>query len=202
MTVPATTLHGVRSFTEDGTPSPLEPETSAEALDAMEFEIALEVIAEHAAGPLGAEAIRARWPSRDVEWIRHELAQVGELLALFRRGESIAVPPVPQLRGALARLRVEGSVLELGELVDVGITLAAGRTLGAEMARVAESCPRLGLMRVAPVDRGIERLLERSIGDDGELLDGASPALAAARREVHAARERLVRRLESLLREM
>ena len=35
---------------------------------------------------------------------------------------------------------------------------------------------------------------------DGALLDTASPRLAAARREVHAARHRLLRKLESLLR--
>jgi DNA mismatch repair protein MutS2 len=48
----------------------------------------------------------------------------------------------------------------------------------------------------------VERQLERAVSDDGELLDTASPALAAARREVHVARERLVRRLEALLRDL
>ncbi|MEP6590168.1 MAG: Smr/MutS family protein [Gemmatimonadota bacterium] len=202
MTGPAMAAHGVRSFLEDGTPSALDPETSAEALDALEFDIALEVVAEHAVGPLGAEAIRARLPSRDADWIRFELAHVGELLALLRRGESIAVPPVPPLRGALGRLRVEGSVLELGELADVATTLSAGRVLDNELGRLADACPRLAGLRVPPADRAIERLLERSLGDDGQLLDSASPALAAARREVHAARERLIRRLDALLREM
>ena len=202
MTGPAMAAHGVRSFSEDGTPSALDPETSAEALDALEFDIALEVVAEYAVGPLGAEAIRTRLPSHDADWIRFELAHVGELLALLRRGESIAVPAVPPLRGALGRLRVEGSVLELGELVDVATTLSAGRVLGNELERLAEACPRLAGLRVPPADRALERLLERSLGDDGQLLDSASPALAAARREVHAARERLIRRLDVLLREM
>ncbi|MES2306048.1 MAG: Smr/MutS family protein [Gemmatimonadota bacterium] len=202
MTAPSLATHGVRSFVEDGTPSPLDPAHSADALDSLEFEVALEVVAEYSAGPLGAEAIRARRPSTDADWIRFELAYVGELLALLRRGESIAVAPVPQLRGALGRLRVDGSVLELGELADVKLTLAAGRAIANELERVADACPRLAMLRVPPVDRSVERLLDRSIGDDGELLDSASPALAAARREVHAARERLVRRLETLLRDL
>ncbi|MEO5799838.1 MAG: Smr/MutS family protein [Gemmatimonadales bacterium] len=202
MTVPSLVTHGVRSFVEDGTPSPLDPAHSADALDSLEFEIALEVVAEYSAGPLGAEAIRARQPSTDADWIRFELAYVGEMLALLRRGESIAVAPVPQIRGALGRLRVDGSVLELGELADVKFTLAAGRAIANELERVADACPRLAMLRVPPVDRGVERMLDRSIGDDGELLDSASPALAAARREVHAARERLVRRLEALLRDL
>lgn len=202
MTAPSMAILGVRSFIEDGTPSPLDPAHTAEALDALEFEIALAVVAEYAAGPLGEDALRARQPSSDVDWIRFELAYVGEVLALLRRGESVAVAPVPEVRGALGRLRIEGSVLELSELVDVKLTLVAGREIAAELERVTEACPRIAGLRVPPVDRGIERVLDRSIGDDGELLDSASPALAAARREVHAARERLVRRLEALLRDM
>lgn len=202
MTAPTLVTHGVRSFAEDGTPSPLDPVHSADALDSLEFEIALEVVAEYAAGPLGAEALRARRPSDDTDWIRCELAYVGELLALLRRGDSIAVAPVPSLCGVLGRLRVDGGVLELGEMVDVKVTLAAGRAIAAELERVAESCPRVAMLRVPPVDRTVERGLDRSIGDDGELLDSASPALAVARRDVHAARERLVRRLEALLREL
>ena len=46
----------------------------------------------------------------------------------------------------------------------------------------------------------LERRLEQSLDPDGAVLDTASPALAAARREVHQARARLIRRLESLLR--
>jgi DNA mismatch repair protein MutS2 len=46
----------------------------------------------------------------------------------------------------------------------------------------------------------LERRLEQSLDPEGAVLDTASPALAAARREVHQARARLIRRLESLLR--
>lgn len=202
MTAPQMAWHGVPSPSGDGTPSLLDPATSADALDAIEFGAALAVVAEHAAGPLGAAALRARRPSDDAGWIRFELAYVGELLALLRRGEGVVVTPVPEVRGALGRLRVEGSVLELGDLVAIRQTIAAGRAIGQELERVAESCPRVAILRVPPIDRAIERTLERSVGDDGELLDSASPALAAARREVHAARERLVRRLEHMLRDL
>src|SRR5690606_2689776 len=88
----------------------------------------------------------------------------------------------------------------LSELIDIRRTLAAGRTVSAELARVAELAPTLAQLRAGPVDKEIERRLERTVSDDGELLDSASPELAAARREVHAARERLIRRLEAILR--
>ena len=174
---------------------------SADALAALEFEHVLDVVADFAVGPLGAAALRARLPTDDIDWIRAELRLVGEVLAVLRRGVRFDVWPVPDVRGALGRLRVEGSVLEVPDLAAIRRTLGATRELAQEVERHAEACPRMASLRVAPVDRGIERLLELAIGDDGELLDSASPALAAARREVHAARERLVRRLEGMLRD-
>lgn len=192
---------GVPPLARDGTPVCLDAAMSAEALSALEYEHVLDVVADYAAGPLGAAAIRARCPTDDLEWIHAELFLVGEALAVLRRGVRFAVWPVPEVRGALGRLRVEGSVLEIADLAAIRTTLSAGREIAQELERQAESCPRVAALAAPPIDRAIERLLEISIGDDGELLDSASPALAAARREVHAARERLVRRLEGMLRD-
>ncbi len=202
MTAAAQVEHGVPSQSGDGTPSPLNPAMSAAALDALEFGAVLDVVADAAAGPLGAAALRARTPTDNLEWIRDELALVAEVLAVLRRGDALAVSPVPDLRSALGRLRLDGAVLELAELAAVHVALLAGRAIALELDRLAEHLPRVAQLRVPPVDRALERMLEQSVGDDGELLDSASPALAAARREVHTARERLVRRLEGLLREL
>ncbi len=202
MSVPAAGMNGVPSHRGNGTPLLLDPATSADALAALEFQSVLEVLAGLAAGPLGAAQLRARRPSGDADWIRWELALVGELLVVLRRGDRLDVPPVPELKGTLGHLRIEGSVLEIAELAAVKVTLAAGRAVAQELERLAESCPGVAALRTPPVDRTIERMLELAVGDDGELLDTASPALAAARREVHAARERLIRRLESLLRDL
>ena len=91
----------------------------AAALGDLEFDEVLAAVAGHAAGPLGAARVRERRPSADLEWIREELALVGEVAAVFRRGDKLVAEPVPDLSRALARLRIEGSVLELPELRDL-----------------------------------------------------------------------------------
>ncbi len=194
--------HRVPSSQGDGTPSTLDPVMSADALASLEVSAVLAVIADHAVGPLGAAAVRASRPSDDLAWIRHELLLVGEVLALLRRGERLEVAPVPVLKSALGRLRIAGSVLEVNELAEIKTTLAAGRIIASELERVEEMAPHLASLGVPPAARPIERTLELAIGDDGELLDTASPGLAAARREVLAARQRLIRRLESMLRDL
>lgn len=192
--------NGVSAHRSAGTPFPLPPQASAAALAVLEFSSALELVASFAAGPLGADRIRARHPVDGMAWIAGELAPIAELLGLFAEGGGIDVAPVPPLARVLGRLRLDGSVLEGLELAAVRKTLAAARLAAAELRRVEGSAPRTAMLRTPVPEPSIERRLDLSVDDDGELLDSASPELMRARREVHAARERLVKKLESVLR--
>jgi DNA mismatch repair protein MutS2 len=144
--------------------------------------------------------VRGRRPTDDLAWIRAELARVGEVAGLFRRGDGLLAEPIPDVTRTLARLRIEGSVLEGVELAALLRALVAARSVHADLRRVAESAPAAAALARALPDRAIELRLERSVDSDGNLLDSASPRLAAARREVQAARQRLLRRLDTLLR--
>ena len=196
------TPDGVPTHAQAGTPSLLPSGQCAEALETIEFEPVVALAAGYAAGPLGAARVRARRPTDDLEWIRAELARVGEVAGLFRRGDTLLAEAIPDVTRALARLRIEGSVLDGAELAALQRVLAAARQVHADLRRVEETAPLAAALAHPLPDRRIERRLEQSLDADGSVLDSASPALAAARREVHAARNRLIRRLESLLREL
>jgi DNA mismatch repair protein MutS2 len=58
----------------------------------------------------------------------------------------------------------------------------------------------VGALAVPVPERRIESRLEASLDEQGELVDNASPGLLRARRAVHAAREKLIKKLESMLR--
>jgi len=190
--------HGVRVSEDTGTPLPLSG--AENALDTLEFAQALDAVAARAAGPLGAARLRARRPATELAWIDGELASVEEVAALSRRQTPILVEPVPDAAAPLARLRVEGSVLDGAEFVTLRTVLRAARLNVAELRRVAEEAPRAALLAVAVPDKRIEGRLDAAFDDEGELLDGASPALAAARQAVHAARGRLLKKLDAILR--
>ena len=192
--------NGVPTDTEAGTPSPLPEERTADGLDAIELEPVLEVVAGRAAGPLGADRVRSRRPTLDLGWVRRELAMVGEVAGLFRRGDGLLAEPVPDVSRAFARLRIEGSVLEGQDLVAIGRVLGSARRVHEDLRRVKESAPLAADLAHDLPDKRLERRLEQSLGADGGLLDTASPGLAAARREVQHARQRLLRRLDALLR--
>jgi DNA mismatch repair protein MutS2 len=191
---------GVQAQIQGGTPLPLLPEHSKDALDTLEFDSVLQLVAAHAVGPLGAARVLGRRPTTDIEWISGELARVAEVAALFRRGDSLLAEPIPDVTRALARLRIEGSVLEGVELAALQRVLGAARNVSLDLRRVAEPAPRAAQLLQPLSDKATERRLEQSLDPDGNLLDSASPGLSATRREVQAARQRLLRRLESLLR--
>jgi DNA mismatch repair protein MutS2 len=193
-------LDGVPAHDQAGTPSPLPDPASADALETIELAEVIERVAALAAGPLGAERLRSRRPTDDIAWIRQELARVGETAGLFRRGDRLQAEAIPDVTRALARLRIEGSLLEGRELAAIQRVLAAARQVNADLRRVAEQAPLAAALSAPLPDKVLERRLEQSLDPDGAVLDTASPALAAARREVHQARARLIRTLESLLR--
>jgi len=190
---------GVQGSTDPGTPSSLPGQVDL-ALETLEFARALAVVSGFAAGPLGAERIRARRPTADLHWIRDQLARVEEVAGLFRRQTPLLVEPVPETRAALARLRVEGSVLDGQELVRIRALLRAARLNVAELRRVADEAPLAAELVVPLPEKTLDKRLEAALDDDGQLLDGASPALAGARRAMQSARARLIRKLESILR--
>ena len=193
---------GVPAQTQGGTPLPLPSGQVEDALETIEFGAVLERVAVYAVGPLGARRIRSRRPTDNVSWIGEELARAGEVAALFRRGDGLLAEPIPDVTRAVGRLRIEGSVLEGGELAALHRLLGAARVIHADLVRVADLAPRSSALARPLPDKAIERRLELSVDPEGNLLDTASPGLAAARREVQAARQRLLRRLDALLRSL
>jgi DNA mismatch repair protein MutS2 len=176
------------------------PRGAGTPLDILDFNDALDAVAGLAAGPLGAASVRARRPVTNIKLIREELAAVGEILVLERLGTAPSVEPVPEAHDQLARLRLDGGVLDGRALVVVRKVIAAARRTAGELKRVAADAPRAGAMVVELPPTTIDRRLEKSLDDEGVLLDTADPELGAARREVGASRQRLIKRLEGILR--
>jgi len=168
-------------------------------LETLEFPAALERVAAHAAGPLGAARVLGRSPGADPAAIRAALAQVAELAALLLTDDAIRAEPVPDIGAAVDLLGVPGSALEGPALGQLKGALAAARVVAADLARLAADAPRTAALRVDPAPKELEQRLAVSLDAEGQVLDGASRLLARARRAVREARARLVQKLEVML---
>jgi DNA mismatch repair protein MutS2 len=168
-------------------------------LETLEFPAALERVAAHAAGPLGAARVTHRSPSTDADAIGAALAQVAELAARLLSDDAIRAEPVPDISGPLELLAVPGSALEGAALASLGRALAAARVVAGDLSRIAADAPRTAALRVDPPPKQLEQRLAVSLDVDGQVLDGASRSLARARRAVREARARLVKQLDAML---
>src|SRR5712691_8789252 len=116
-------------------------------LETLEFPAALERVAQHAAGPLGAARVRHRTPATEPAIIRAALAQVAELAALLLTDDGIRAEAVPDIGPALELLAVPGSALEGPQLAELGRELAATRVVATELARLTTVAPRTAALR-------------------------------------------------------
>jgi DNA mismatch repair protein MutS2 len=183
-----------------GTPSSFPGVVSPDTAATLELERALSIVAGWAAGPLGAGSILARRPGVDQAGIDRDLELVREAIALLRDPEGFDIVAAPDIRSALDRLRIAGSVLDGPDLLTLKTALTAARLVAAELKRVASRGALVGAMAVPVPERRIESRLESALDEQGELVDNASPGLLRARRAVQAARERLIKKLEAMLR--
>ncbi len=166
----------------------------------LEFSDVLERVATYAAGPLGRARVLSRRPLRDPGAVREELARVAEAMTLLEEQDAPDIPPVEDLAPVLARLRIEGSVLDMAEVARIRAGVAAAREVNLGLRSVAERAPRVAALASPPLPPLILKRLDQVLDEAGEIRDDASAGLLAARRGVGRARELLLARLDSVLR--
>ncbi|MGD2215815.1 MAG: Smr/MutS family protein [Gemmatimonadales bacterium] len=172
------------------------------ALDALEFERVLEIIARYATSEPGAEAVRALRPVPDAAAVAAALDEVDEMVSWLIRDESWAPPVIPDIAGSLDRLAIEGSVWKEAELAGALRLLRGARDVRRALLPQASQFTRLGALADGLLkDEKLQKLLQESVDEDAETLkDSASAELKRLRRSIRSARSDLVKTLESLAR--
>src|SRR2546430_11234308 len=143
-------------------------------LETLEFPAALERVAAHAAGPLGAARVTRRSPATDPDAIRAALAQVAELAALLLTDDAIRAEPVPDVSAALELLGVPGSALEGAALAQLGRALAAARVVAGGLAPLPAAAPRPAPPRGDPPPKQHEPRPAPALDGDGDVPGRAS----------------------------
>jgi DNA mismatch repair protein MutS2 len=173
------------------------------ALGILEYPRLLDVVAGFAASALGAARVRALVPRSDLAWLDTEHRRVGAVRGLLGGDLPWHPEPVPELEGALQRLRVSGILWTSHELLSAAVLLRSARR--TREALRDERRPAILRAVLSPfvermvVAKSEEEQIERAIGEDGLVRDEASPALRRIRRELRASHGELVRILERVM---
>ncbi|HMN30661.1 MAG TPA: hypothetical protein PKE45_21090, partial [Caldilineaceae bacterium] len=168
-------------------------------LKVLEYDKILEKIAAHCAFSGGMELARALLPSDDLPTIQEHLAQTDEAFRLLEQKSDISFGGVKDLAPYMDKAE-RGSLLFAPDLLEVKNTLLRARSLRNLLTRLEHAYARLAAIaaNIEPCDYVVAEI-SRCINDRGEVVDGASPALANIRRELRAAQDRLLSTLERLV---
>ncbi len=174
---------------------PCPPKTRAD----LEWDRVLEALASRCASPAGKRVSRALPFATSRAQVLAVFGEVREAVALDLAGEPLPTADVPEVEPALDRARI-GSVLANEELRGVVACLAAARALRRFLQSRRDRAPLLAAAcAVDPSLDELERQLAACFDPDGSLADRASPRLLSLRADWRAGRERLVRRLDELI---
>src|SRR5262249_45180980 len=132
--------------------------------------------------------------------IVRSLAEIAEAVALDDLSEPLPIAELGLITDSLDRIRI-GASLANDELRAILATLGAARTLRKFLVARRERTPALNAACATdPELDQLERELARCFDPDGSLADRASPRLEELRAKRRGNRDRLVRRLEELMR--
>ncbi len=170
------------------------------------------LLGRYLASPLGAAELAKAEPVSDRAALEEMLADTDEAIRHERvlerpqtagRGAAVRVrfTEVPECREWLAKLRIEGAVLDGKELLAVSALLGSAAEVKVALEFSAESFPRLAARAAAIGDFSpLLRDLAGKILPDGNVADDASVALSRLRREVERQQRRIQESLERFLR--
>ena len=176
-------------------PDPCPAKTRAD----LEWDRVLGALADRCAGPLGRDLATGLGFAGSREEARDWLAQAAEATRLLQEGRPLPASEVDDIREAVERARV-GGVLSPQELRALGRTLGAARALRRFLTSRRPELPRL--FEACATDPTLDDLADEITGCfevDGALSDRASPRLRELRGEWHAARQRMLSRMEDLM---
>ena len=171
------------------------------SLKSLEFYHLIDILKEYSVSTLGRKRCDALRPSKDLPLIQSRLAEVVELKKIFETEGEIPLRGLKDIEGIFQKLEVEGSVLDVRELLDLHeqVVLCRGlrrffqRLDNVRASRLQEKISRLSYQKT------LEKEILQAVNIKGEILDRASPALLDIRHRLGGVREKAKGVLESLL---
>ncbi|MCA1634552.1 MAG: Smr/MutS family protein [Acidobacteria bacterium] len=173
-----------------------------QAFATLEYDDLRALVMRGAQTPMGRARAEALAPLSDADEVRRALRAVSECVELRRRGGAWVFSELADPSETLARLRIEGSILDPLVLLELARLCEQAADARASIHAEREACPVLW-ETVEELPRTLPSLAARvfsKILPGGELDDRASPELARIRGEIVRLRSSITRSLEGLMR--
>ncbi|MDR0737910.1 MAG: Smr/MutS family protein [Prevotellaceae bacterium] len=165
------------------------------------FDRIREMAASHCLSALGRQKAAAAAFSSSFTDVKRHLLQTHEMLTILRMEEGFPGEGYTDVEEALKKLHIEGTYIEVSELVALQQVLNTVRAIVSFFKKCkAELYPCLktlaaGVVVYPEVSRRIDSILDKH----GAVRDNASPELLQLRRAIHEKETQVVRRMNAIL---
>jgi len=173
---------------------------SEQTLETLEFPKIRERLARQTAFSASRDLALRLLPSTDAYVIRRRLQLTSEARRLLDERPDASIGGARDIRAA-AGLARRGGVLDAAVFLEIAGTLRSGRLLRAMLLK--QDAANFALLRELAEDLpnlpAVEATIAATIGEDGTVLDSASPKLGRLRAEVRVAFGRLQDKLQNMI---
>ncbi len=170
------------------------------ALRVLEFHKVIEAVSSRAVSEPGQAEARTIAPLTDIKEVTLRLREADELKRYLSSRHEFPIRGLQDIAPQLKKAAVEGAALSPEELLRVLSVAKASRLMKSALAKVKQEYPVLVRRGSSlSVFENIENEITRAIGEDGEVLDSASPELKRIRVSAAQARSRINRELEGII---
>jgi len=172
------------------------------SLKALEFYSILNLLSSFSLSPLGEKRAKALRPITDLRIIESRLTEVTEFQEILKEGKDPPLQGLKDIEPILRRLEVEGSVLQVQEILELEDQIKRCRELKRFFLKSEIEAPSLKEKVLQFSDlKSLEKEILHHLDPKGGLLDRASPTLSEIRHHLEKAREKAKGILETLLRQ-
>src|SRR4030042_296055 len=169
------------------------------SLKILEFHSLLDILKDFSISPLGKKRCLALRPTPDRFLIESRLTEVIELKEILETVGDIPLRGLKDIEDLLKRLEVEGSVLQVQEILDIHQLMVLGKGLRRFFLKSEVKAPSLQekISKLSSL-KALEKEILHAIHTKGEILDRASPGLSDIRHRLGTVREKAKGGLEPL----
>lgn len=171
-------------------------------LHTLEYRKIIDKLIQYTQTPMGRETADELRPSGDFETVKRLLQATEEAANVDRLKGIPSFGGITDIEPALKRARI-GGTLGTHDLLAVGNTIQGSRRIKRFLAALHEEEAIEMLFALSDLlseQKPLEDAIRACIGEDAEVLDSASPELAAIRRELRGGEARIREKLDSMIR--
>jgi DNA mismatch repair protein MutS2 len=169
------------------------------SLEMLEFPRVLEILADYTSFPVSRERIMRLLPSSDPELVQIWLKQSAEARHLNSIRPNFAIGKISDVTEPVG-VAAKGQSLMPPELLRIREMLSASRNVRNSLKLVSNEIPFLWKIVDGITDlAAVEKVIDKCININGEVVDSASARLQGIRAHLRSTRQRLMEKLESML---